>query len=755
LVVNDQHEQVDFLRELFSQSGYRVLAAYDGSQALSIAVKEGPDVIVSDVLMPRLDGIELCRLVREHVALRDTPVVLMSGLRTDSESIAKGFSAGADDYLEVPCDPGRIVAKVARLGERRRATLIQRASESELRAMFSAMSDLVFMFDVEGRYLRIAPTNASRLYRPSAELIGRTIHDVFPLEQANLFLTSIRRALNEQKPHALEYTLRIGECDIWFAATVSPMSHDAVFWVARDVTDYKVAEEALRDSETRVRLLLDSTAEAIFALDHEGRCTLCNRAGLEMLGYEQAEDVLGKSIHNLVRHTRMEGTPHPVEECRLMEALQGTGVQMGNEVIWRRDGTSFPIKYWASPVRVDERVVGGVVTFIDITDEQLLQEKYLQAQKMEGIGRLAAGIAHDFNNLLTAIIGFGGLLRRELPAASHSVHDVDQILAAGDRAAALTRQLLAFSRKQVLKPTLLDITDVVAKLSPMLQRLIGDDVELQIVTRGGDTLVRADAGQLEQVVMNLAVNGRDAMPDGGTLMIETARVDVDDAYATHHPPMTAGEYVMLEVSDTGHGMDEHVRTHVFEPFFTTKGPAQGTGLGLSTVYGIVKQSDGYIWVLSEPGHGSTFQIYLPPAPAGATEAALTRELRTIPSRGNETVLLVEDAPLVRALAYEVLTRTGYTVLSAGNGDEAVAIASRHAGEIHLLISDVVMPGITCRALAEMITSLHPGIRVLFMSGYADETIAERGFLEPGVPFLDKPFSPQELASRIREVLDVD
>jgi CheY-like chemotaxis protein len=371
---------------------------------------------------------------------------------------------------------------------------------------------------------------------------------------------------------------------------------------------------------------------------------------------------------------------------------------------------------------------------------------------METIGRLASGLAHDFNNLLTAILGQCDLLLRRLSREDPTRKAIAEIRGAGDRAAALTRQLLAYSRRQVLEPRVLDLNASVAAMLPMLRRLIGESVELVPALEPSLGRVKADASQIEQVVLNLAVNARDSMPQGGRLGIETANADLDKHFAKAHVPTRPGRYVMLAVSDTGSGMDAKTRERIFEPFFTTKELGKGTGLGLATVYGIVKQSGGYIWVYSEPGIGSTFKIYLP-----RVDAEIAREKGGEPSpgppRGTETILLVEDDHTVRSLAREMLETSGYTVLEAREGREALGVGRRHGGPIHLLLTDVVMPQMGGRELAESIAAVHPAIRVLYMSGYTDGMIAYRGVPGAAGAYLQKPFTVESLTQKVREVLD--
>jgi len=387
-----------------------------------------------------------------------------------------------------------------------------------------------------------------------------------------------------------------------------------------------------------------------------------------------------------------------------------------------------------------------------MTERRHLEDQLRQAQKMEAVGQLAGGIAHDFNNLLTAILGSTQLLLHATPPGDGRREDIEEIKNAGLRAAELTRQLLAFSRRQVLAPKVLDMNAVVSQMDKMLRRLIGEDVEL--VTQLARDLgpVSADPGQLEQVLLNLAVNARDAMPRGGRLTIETANVVLTEEYSERHHRLPPGQYVLLAVSDTGVGMDEATQKHLFEPFFTTKEVGKGTGLGLATVYGIVKQSGGYIWVYSEPGHGTTVKVYLPRVPGAAEPlpvAAATPELR----RGSEIVLLVEDAAPVRSLARKSLESYGYTVLEAADGPAALDLAARHPRGIDILVTDVVMPGMSGRELAERLAPARPAMRVLYTSGYTDDAMVRQGVLRAGVAFLQKPFVPETLARKVREVLD--
>ena len=424
-----------------------------------------------------------------------------------------------------------------------------------------------------------------------------------------------------------------------------------------------------------------------------------------------------------------------------------------HDVMWRKDGMVVPVEYVSTPIR-DERgkVAGAVVVFRDITERRRLETMVQQSQKMEAVGRLAGGVAHDFNNILGVITGYGELMRRQIEAEHPARPRLEQVLKAAERAAGLTRQLLAFSRRQVIQPRILDLSALVTDLDKMLHRVIGEDVELELRRVPDLGAVKADSTQLEQVVLNLVVNARDAMPKGGHLTIETANVDFDEAYAAAHPPATAGRFVMLSVSDSGIGMDAETQRRIFEPFFTTKAPGEGTGLGLATVYGVVKQNGGFIWVYSEPGRGTSFKVYLPRVDERPDALGAERGPAPVPG-GRETILLVEDTEGLREVIGEVLAEGGYTLIQASHGEEALAVARRHEGPIHLLLTDLVMPKLGGADLAGELASLRPEMRVLYMSGYTEGAISRQGVLREGSVLLEKPFTNDRLATAVREALD--
>jgi PAS domain S-box-containing protein len=631
--------------------------------------------------------------------------------------------------------------------ERKRAEEALRASEAELRALFAAMTDVILVFDREGRYVKIAPTNPSLLYRPAHGLLGQTVYEVFPREQAEFFHRAVQRALDAGGTINIEYGLPIGETDHWFSANLSPVSDDSVIVVIRDVTERKRSEEALIRSEARYRSLVENAAYGIYRTTLDGQFLAVNPALAAMLGYESGDELLELGISSLYRD--------PAERDRLIERYRQARKIDGVEVEWkRRDGTPIIVRLSGRTVQDEPDALQGFEMIVeDITERRSLENQFRQSQKMEAVGRLAGGVAHDFNNLLTAMLGYADLLGEQFSNDDPRQRDLEEIRRAAERAAALTRQLLAFSRKQVLQPRPLDLSAIVGGIEKMLRRLIGEDV--QLVTRSGEGLgrIKADAGQIEQVIMNLAVNARDAMPNGGLLTIETDNIELDENYARTHPSVTPGQYVMLGVSDNGCGMDAEVKWHLFEPFFTTKERGRGTGLGLATVYGIVQQSGGHISVYSEPGLGTTFRIYFPRLAQDAAEAAESSvAVRAEPPRGSETVLLVEDEDAVRTLAHEVLHRQGYRVIPARNGADAIQQSEQATAPIHLLVTDIVMPGISGRELVKMLAPVRPDMKVLYISGYSDHTLVAPG-AEAAAAFLQKPFTPDRLARAVRRALD--
>jgi len=448
---------------------------------------------------------------------------------------------------------------------------------------------------------------------------------------------------------------------------------------------------------------------------------------------------------------------HPLELQKLNEMLLHQESFKDLEVEWKRkDGTPITVRCSGCSIKDETGAVAYVEVFAeDVTVRRTLERQLRMAQKMEAVGRLTGGIAHDFNNLLGVIIGYSQVLKRSLGTEHASFEHAQEIEKAGQRAVSLTRQLLAFSRQQVLEPVVLNLNTLVSDMEKMLPRLIREDIVLKLELDTSLSQVKADPSQIEQVILNLTVNARDAMPDGGKLLIQTANVNLDNAYTHNHPGSRPGSYVMLRVTDTGTGIDPEIQSQIFEPFFTTKERDKGTGLGLATVYGIVKQSGGYIGVDSEKGKGASFSVCLPRLEQPATHSIAPPAAAPMNTRGTETILVVEDSEPLRKLAEIFLKESGYSILSAADGQQALQTARQHPGPIHLLLTDVVMPGMNGRVLGERLAPSQPGMKVLYMSGYADSFIAGHRVLESGTHLLHKPFTQETLTRKVRELLDAN
>ena len=639
-----------------------------------------------------------------------------------------------------------------------RAEETLRATEERLRMFIENAPMPIAMLDREMRYVIVSRNWMTSYGLENSNLIGRSHYELFP-DIPTRWKVIHQEALAGKTLRSDEdsYERNDGSTQ-WLRWEVRPW-YDAVGAIggiliyADDITALKEGSAALRKSEKEKRLLLESTAEAIYGIDTEGNCTFCNPAGLRILGYDSPTNVLGKNMHELCHHTYEDGRSHPRIECQIYKAFcKGEGAHDSNDIFWRADGTPIHVEYWSYPIHDEGRITGAVVAFIDITERLNLEAQLIQAQKMECVGQLAGGIAHDFNNLLTVINGHSQLLIDRAHPDEKVRRGLELIYRTGERAAGLTRQLLDFSRRQVLEPKTLDLNVVARDMDKLLRRLIREDIILKTALHPSLWHMTADPGKIEQVIMNLVVNARDAMANIGTLTIETDNVELSAAYCRTHAEAQPGEFVRLSISDTGTGMSPETRKRIFEPFFTTKGPGKGTGLGLATVYGIVKQSGGMIEVYSAPGKGTTFKVYFPREKDAALSSATSADART-EVRGHETVLLVEDEDGVRDLIQELLQENGYTVISARNGREALHSFLTASRPIDLLITDVVMPEMGGPELSRKLREIRPSLRVLFTSGYADNAVVNNGSIDPDAHFLQKPFSPSTLTLKVRDALD--
>jgi two-component system cell cycle sensor histidine kinase/response regulator CckA len=614
-------------------------------------------------------------------------------------------------------------------------------------------ADMIAIVDMEGKRLYNSLSYHRVLgYSPEELQASSSFEQIHPDDRER-----VKKAAADARRtgigRTLEYRLRHKDGTwLWLESTSSVIQNargepEKLIIVNRDISERKKTEEALRQSEAGFRSVVQDAPYGIYRASSTGQILQVNPALEKMLGYELQDELLKSELVTGI-------FLHSGEYERLTELLIRTNEIKDVETEWkRRDGTPLTVRCSGRRINDENGMPAYFEVFAeDVTEKRVLEKQLRMAQKMEAIGRLSGGIAHDFNNLLGVIIGYSRVLKKELGANSALCEHAVEIEKAGQRAASLTKQLLAFSRQQVLTPAVLNLNTLVSDMEGMLPRLLGEDIAVSLALHSELGSVKADQSQIEQVIMNLAVNARDAMPQGGKLKIQTANVELDQAYARDHPGSKAGNYVLLAVTDTGTGMNAETLAHIFEPFYTTKERGKGTGLGLATVYGIVKQSNGYIVVDSSPGRGTTFQIYLPQhIGKPATEEREVDSGEKL--RGSESILLVEDSEPLRKLAQTFLESAGFRVMSAEHGEDALQVASRHGKTFDLLLTDVVMPGMNGRVLAEQLLPRQPGMRVLYMSGYTDSFIAGHGVLEPGTHLLHKPFTDEVLIRKVREVLD--
>jgi two-component system, cell cycle sensor histidine kinase and response regulator CckA len=639
--------------------------------------------------------------------------------------------------------------------ERARAEAELRTSEHRFRSLIENASGIVAIVDASANIIYTSPA-MERItgYRPDDVRGINAFELVHPadLEYARKVLTQTLENPDRTVSAELRVRHKQGGWRVLDYRVRNMLASPAVCGIvvnAQDVTERRRSEEALRASEERYRSIIETASEGVIIRDDSDHMTFVNQRMADILGYT-VEELIGRHIINIVCDEDR------TEVSQMLKRGRGTGRHDADFRARRKDGSEVWGIVSSRPLYdADGSYAGALTMFLDITGRKQLEEQLRHSQKMEAIGRLAGGIAHDFNNLLTAIRGHAELLLGDMPV-DHSLRaDLEEINRAAERASSLTRQLLAFSRRQILQPRILDIDAVVTELERFIRRLIGEDVELVTNRKAAGARVRADRGQLEQVLMNLAVNARDAMPQGGTLTIETSTATLGEEYVQLHPAATPGDYVRLSVADTGVGMDARTLSHVFEPFFTTKGIGEGTGLGLATVYGIVKQSGGHIAVQSEVNVGSTFEIYLPKVKEAAEPAREISATTRDEGRG-QTVLLAEDEDAVRSLAVRILRKHGYHVLEARDGLEALRVSDNYSGFIHVLLTDVVMPRMGGRELVERLLPHRPGLRVLYVSGYTDDALVHYGIVtDSSTWFLEKPFTPDALARKLREVIESD
>jgi len=836
LIVEDSPTQAEKLRHLLSEAGHRMSVARDGEQALAHLQDRRPTLVVTDVVMPRMDGYALCRAIKADDRLRDVPVVLLTSLASPHD-VLNGLACGADNFIRKPYEEAYLLERVAhilanlelRKGEERPGLEVSFAGERHfITSERQQIVDFLVSSFEEAVQLNGELTRSIRSvdaqYRMAEGLNRCTTPDAVATEALDrvLDLPDVRAAwllLHDDGPelrvarlraaHGVEVDVAAIEADSLCRRRLAAAGPDGVAWLPEcectagphasvplwagnrlvgvmNLLAESLDEEALRmlggvgnqvaaalerallqeHLERRVQertaalteeiaarrraeeamraltAIVESSDDGMVHQTPKGAIVTWNPGAERLYGYAAGE-VIGRSIDILA-------PPDQASEMRAvrLQVLGGESVQGHETLRLAADGREVQVSLTLSPVRDASGAVAGIAESArDITAHKELERQVLQSQKMESVGRLAGGIAHDFNNLMTAVIGFSELLLARAEADDPSRPHLDEIKRSGERATALTQQLLAFGRRQMQRPEVLSLNDVVSELETMLQRLIGEDIHLRTVLTADLWPSKMDRSHLEQVVMNLALNARDAMPRGGKLTIETANRELSEEFARTHLGVEPGPYVLLAVSDTGVGMDEATRGRIFEPYFTTK-EEHGTGLGLATVFGIVKQSGGDVWVYSEPGHGATFKIYLPRT--GERPAVAAQPAATTPKGGSETVLVVEDEEGVRELIREILEQAGYAVIVAASPIEAVAAAG---DDIDLLITDMIMPGMTGREVADRMRAVRPELGVLYVSGYTGDAMMHRGLLDRDAELMVKPFSFGELLTRVRETLD--
>jgi len=715
LVVEDSPTQAIEIQCLLEKNHYRVSVAPDGQRALKMLSEITPTIIISDIVMPEMNGYALCSKIKENARFKDIPVILLTSL-SDPEDVINGLVCGANNFIVKPYDEKFLLSRIKYV-----------LANREIRKTASSQMGIEIIFRGKRYFLTSERVQMIDLLLSTYEAAIQRNHEYVSTNQ------ELKKIKNELEIRVQERT-----------AALSAANEN----LKKQIEERKHAEEALKESEERFRNIFEKSAigKAMIALD--GSFLHVNQSFADMIGYT-TEEIQRFKFADITHLDDIEPSRKIIRKLLTDELssyqFEKRYLHRNGDIVWTdisivllKANTGKP-QYFITSIR-------------DITGRKSLEEQLQQAMKMEAVGRLAGGVAHDFNNALTPIMGISEILLGQLQPGHPMYEDIKEINESAERCAGLTRQLLAFGRRQTLETKIINLNEVVINMEKMLSRVIGEDIRLDKFLAPDLGNVTADVGQMEQILANLVVNARDAMPNGGKITIETDNIVLDEAYAEKHIATTPGTYVMLAVSDTGTGMDKQTQAHIFDPFFTTKAKGKGTGLGLSTVYGIVRQSGGNIWCYSEPGKGTAFKIYLPRVNTEAETLKKQKPDRSEDLKGAETILLVEDEDNVRRVARRILASRGYNILEAESGEAAVKVSGEHSGPIHLLVTDVVMTGMSGRELAGKLADSRPEMKVLYVSGYTDNAIVHHGVLDKGTHFLQKPFTIESLARKVRQVL---
>lgn len=836
LIVDDDLHSRQLYVSLLTPFGHQVIEASDGKEGLEQARARTPDLIISDILMPTMNGYEFVTSLRNFPALERIPVIFHSASFLDRETRTLGASCGVSLFIVKPCEPEHALATVHQaLGlEVTKPAVSAQGKEKE-----NAIPVLIDAFFKKGKELDTVslrleallelglqlarPCEAQALLRKAGnaarEILGANYAAVGILKKDAVQLDSLtlvgmdsatmekigkpafagrifRLLMDEGKPQRvfsprgqpadlglplghppvhsfLGVPLQVGNHLygwIYVAEKLSALEFDDederivlalaaqiglayenslnLLRIQEHAAQLEAEVEERKKAENRFRMLIETAPMGIVIADKLGRIAGVNVQALQMFGYG-SEELLGQSAEILLPE-RLRAS-HEGHRAGYAADPHARPMGVGMELFARRkDGTEFPVEISLGPLQTgDELLISSIV--VDISARKKMEKQLRLSQRMEAIGELAGGVAHDFNNLLAVILGCAEVVLDTLPPDHAAAKKVEMVRQAASSAADLTRQLLAFSRQQMLQPRVLNLKEVIDKIQGLLRRLIGENIEVRVSLEPSLGCVKADPGQIEQVLLNLCVNARDAMPKGGRLTIAARNVELDDSFRNERPVVVPGPYVMLAVEDTGCGMNRETQARIFDPFFTTKEVGKGTGMGLATVYGIVKQSGGYIWVYSELNKGTVFKTYLPLINESA-QPIRQKDTDAASYRGSETILLAEDSDSLREMAKEYLESVGYSVIESNSGRDALERAKAFDGIIHLLLTDIVMPEMSGPELAAQIEALRPGIKTIFTSGYTDDAIARQGILDPAVAFIQKPYRPKALARKIREVM---